>query len=89
MTKSSSCEVGERGIRFADNYMHEKARPLRKILEAARQPDPTARPDTRSGCVGTLRTQVVHGGHRLAEVGQPVIGVLADETHAPGERIGA
>src|ERR1700730_12114470 len=39
--------------------------------------------------LGSLRTQVVDRGHGVAQLGQPLFGVLADQFHRPGQRIGA
>jgi hypothetical protein len=44
---------------------------------------------TRALELGALLAQLVDLGHRLAQAAQPVFGVLADEAHAPGERVGA
>jgi hypothetical protein len=51
-------------------------------------PDRSARP-VGSGCVGALRADFVDGGHGVAEFGEPVVFVFADESNAPRERVGA
>jgi hypothetical protein len=58
-------------------------------IDSAPPPEPAIESMLESGCVGTLRTHIVNGRHGIAEVGQPIVGVLSDEAHAPGERIGA
>src|SRR6185437_10517929 len=42
---------------------------------------------SRPGHVRALRPQPVDRAHRLAQLGQPGVGVLADQPHAPGQRL--
>ena len=45
--------------------------------------------DAESGGGRTLVAQLLHAGHRLAQLLQPVLGVLADQAHAPRQGVGA
>src|SRR5437016_3978298 len=45
-----------------------------------------ARPDVRSDRRRALAAQRLHGAERVAQLREPLLRVLADQPHAPGER---